>query len=270
MLVAIDIGNSSTVIGLLTDGGLLVKKLRVVTNKNQSSEHYYTLLHDFLNDTSVDCCTVPIKDSVSVFIISSVVPSINDALISCIAHKLGKKYLLVAHDNHNLCMECVDEPREVGADLICNAMGALSEYNSDCIIVDFGTATTFLAIQQKKRIVLCAVIAPGIYSGLKGLIQSASLLQEVEIHEPRNSIIQTNTVGAIQAGLCYGAIGMAEGIVKRLKKAVGFSPKVIVTGGFSPLIKRLVTDDDSFIDIVDIDLTLKGLYQVYLWNKDKS
>ena len=152
---------------------------------------------------------------------------------------------------------------EVGADRIVNSVAAYRLYGGPCIVVDFGTATTFNLISPKGEF-LGGCIAPGIITGLEALVNNTAKLPRVEIVRPE-SIIAKSTVSALQAGMVYGSTGMVKYIVKKLKQESGYDDvKVIATGGLSEVV--LGIDDEKVIDIVDRSLTLKGLKIIYDMN----
>ena len=151
-------------------------------------------------------------------------------------------------------------PQEVGADRIVNSVAAYRLYGGPCIVVDFGTATTFNVVSEKGEF-LGGCIAPGIITGLEGLVNNTAKLPRVEIIKPE-SIIAKNTVAGLQAGMTYGYTGLVKYIIQKLKEESGYSDmKVIATGGLSEIV--LNVDNDKIIDIVDRSLTLKGLKIIY-------
>ena len=264
VIVAIDIGNSSTTFGIFNKDGDLVFKFYIPTQVNRKVDEYYELFLSnmliFINE-SVDRIIKQLK----AFIISSVVPEIDSTFESFVVNCISKPYMFVVHNNHNLRI-MIDDPAEIGADLVCNALGALTHYKDNCIIVDCGTATTFTAIHKEHRAIIGVIIAPGIQSSLKGLVTNTSKLIEVEIKKPIDGILQFNTVSAMQSGLYYGFIATISGILKHIKKTLPFDPKIIITGGFAKLMET--AKDMNCFDEIDIDLTIKGLYQIYLLNKN--
>lgn len=150
-----------------------------------------------------------------------------------------------------------DNPKEVGADRIVNAVAAIHEYGSPLVIVDFGTATTYCYINEDKQYIGGA-IAPGIGISTEALYTRASKLPRIEITRPEN-VIGKNTVAAMQSGVLFGYVGQVEGLVKRMKAESKVNPTVIATGGLA----QLIADESTCIDIVDPYLTLKGLLLIY-------
>lgn len=155
-----------------------------------------------------------------------------------------------------------DNPKEVGADRIVNAVAAIELYGSPLIIVDFGTATTYCYVNESNQY-MGGAIAPGIGISTEALYTRASKLPRIEIAKPKN-IIGKNTVNAMQSGILYGYVGQVEGIVARIKSQALVDPKVVATGGLATLIAK----ESSVIDIVDPFLTLKGLNMIYKKNVD--
>jgi type III pantothenate kinase len=154
-----------------------------------------------------------------------------------------------------------DNPREVGADRIVNAVAAYETYNKSLIVVDFGTATTFDCISAQGEY-LGGAIAPGIMVSSEALFHRASKLPRVELVKPE-TVIGKNTVTSMQAGIIYGYVGLIDGIVNRMRKEMGGDPLVIATGGLAPLI----APESETIEEVDEYLTLKGLHIIYVKNK---
>src|SRR5690606_40562026 len=156
---------------------------------------------------------------------------------------------------------CYPNPKEIGADRIVNAVGALKEHKAPLIIIDFGTATTYCYINESNQ--YCGgIISPGINISMEALYQRASKLPKIEIEAPE-SVIGKSTVEAMKSGVFYGYIGQVDGIVNRIKQDAGMDAKVIATGGLAPLIGK----SSETIDDVDPFLTLKGLYEIYKMNR---
>ena len=156
-----------------------------------------------------------------------------------------------------------ENPREVGADRIVNAVAGIHEFGSPLIIVDFGTATTYCYINEEKQY-MGGAIAPGINISTEALYSRAAKLPRIEITRPE-SIIGKNTVSSMQAGILYGYVGQVEGIVSRIKEQSKVEPLVIATGGLA----TLIANESTAIDIVDPFLTLKGLQLIYKRNREQ-
>jgi type III pantothenate kinase len=154
-----------------------------------------------------------------------------------------------------------DNPREVGADRIVNAVAAIHEYGGPLIVVDFGTATTYCYINEAHQY-MGGAIAPGIGISTEALYSRAAKLPRIEITRPDN-VVGKNTVSAMQAGIVYGFVGQAEGIITRMKRESRETPLVIATGGMA----QLIAAESKLIDKVEPFLTLKGLYLIYKRNE---
>jgi type III pantothenate kinase len=195
-------------------------------------------------------------------IISSVVPPIMFALERMCQKYFHRKPLIVGPGIKTGLNIKYENPREVGADRIVNAVAAIHEYGSPLIIVDFGTATTYCYINEQRQY-LGGAIAPGIGISTEALYSRAAKLPRIEITRPEG-VIGKNTVAAMQAGIVYGYVGQVEGIVKRMMEQSEKKPTVIATGGLSTLIAQ----ESKIIDIVDPYLTLKGLKLIYKRNME--
>lgn len=249
-----DVGNTNVVIGIYKEKNLL-HQWRLSTSRNKTEDEYGTLLKMFLRDENIN-----VQDIDDV-IISSVVPPIMYSLERMVLKYFKRKPLIVGPGIKTGLQIKVDNPKEVGADRIVNAVGAISEYGAPLIIVDLGTATTFCVINE-DGVYLSGAISPGINISMEALYQNAAKLPKVEFSKPE-SIIGRNTVMAMQSGLYYGYIGLIDGLVTRMKRQLRKEPKVIATGGLADYISQ----DSSTIEIVDADLTLKGLRIIYERNK---
>jgi type III pantothenate kinase len=156
---------------------------------------------------------------------------------------------------------CYPNPKEIGADRIVNAVGALKEHHAPLIIIDFGTATTYCYINESKE--YCGgVISPGISISMEALYKRASKLPKIEMEAPE-SVVGKSTVEAMKSGVFYGYIGQVDGIVNRIKQTTRKDAKVIATGGLA----SLIGESSETIDYVDPNLTLKGLYEIYKMNQ---
>lgn len=250
MLLVIDIGNSNTVLGVYQDRHLR-HDWRVATDKYRTVDEYAMLIHQLFHLSEVDC-----KDLDAV-IVSSVVPSVQNTV-----EGLCRKYFQLTPYIVGPGMKTgmpihYDNPKEVGADRIVNAVAAYNLTNSALIVVDFGTATTFDVIAADGSY-QGGAIAPGIGISAEALFQRTSKLPRVEFLRP-TQIIAKNTVSSMQAGIFYGYVGLVEGIVERTKKEMVTSPQVIATGGLAAPIAAAT----SCIDKVEPYLTLEGLRILY-------
>src|SRR5271154_6790365 len=227
MLLTIDVGNTNTVLGVFR-GEELIANWRLTTARQQTIDEYGVLTRNLFTIAGLD------RQSISGVIISSVVPPVNWTLAEMSRIYFGRKPIFVELGVKTGMAVLVDNPLEVGADRIVNGVAAFERYGGPCIVVDFGTATTFDAISAKGEY-LGGAIAPGLGISSEALFARAARLPRVELKDP-GKVIGTNTVTHIQAGLYYGAVDMVDGMLARMKAelaekhAKGEVP-VIATGG---------------------------------------
>lgn len=256
MLLVFDVGNTNMVLGIY-EGKELKKYWRISTDKAKTSDEYGMLINNLFQYDDVD------KNSIRDIIISSVVPNVMHSLENFCVKYFNKQPLIVGPGIKTGLNIKYDNPKQVGADRIVNAVAAIEKYKLPMIIIDFGTATTFCAISEKGDY-LGGTIAPGIKISSEALFQRASKLPRVELLKPGMTICK-NTVSAMQSGIVYGYVGLVDKIVEMMKKELGNKDiKVIATGGLSSLI---ASETDS-IDCVDKFLTLEGLKIIYDKNKE--
>jgi type III pantothenate kinase len=254
MLLVLDIGNSNIVIGVFQDRKLL-KDWRVGTNKRGSYDEYGIILLNLFRHSGIDV------RKVSGAVISCVVPSLQTVLTETVKKYLNAEPLTVSPGIKTGMPILYNNPKDVGADRIVNAIGAYEKYKKEVIIVDFGTATTFDFVSPQGEYV-GGTIAPGIMISLDSLCEKASKLPRVELIEPK-TVIGKDTVSSIQSGIFYGYVSLVDGMVERIKKEVGCSPAVIATGGLAPLI----SSGTKTIDHVEPHLTLAGLQIIHERNQ---
>ncbi|EMT45311.1 MULTISPECIES: type III pantothenate kinase [Anoxybacillus] len=254
MIFVLDVGNTNTVLGVY-DGDELKFHWRIETSRNKTEDEYGMMIKMLLQDVGLHFSDI---DGI---IISSVVPPIMFALERMCTKYFHIKPLIVGPGIKTGLNIKYDNPKEVGADRIVNAVAGIHLYGAPLIIVDFGTATTYCYINEHKQY-MGGAIAPGITISTEALYSRAAKLPRIEIARP-DDIIGKNTVSAMQAGILYGYVGQVEGIVARMKEKSAVPPKVIATGGLASLIAH----ESNAIDIVDPFLTLKGLQLLYERNK---
>lgn len=254
MIFVLDVGNSNTVLGVFDDQKLM-HHWRVETNRNKTEDEYGMLIKALLLHEGISF------SDITGIIISSVVPPIMFSLEKMCIKYFGIHPLVVGPGIKTGLNIKYENPREVGADRIVNAVAGIALYGAPLIIVDFGTATTYCYINENKQY-MGGAIAPGINISTEALYSRAAKLPRIEITRPE-SIVGKNTVNAMQAGIVYGYVGQVEGIVSRMKQETNTNPKVIATGGLATLIAK----ESNVIDVTDPFLTLKGLHMIYSRNQ---
>lgn len=254
MLLVIDVGNTNTVLGLYRDKEL-VRSWRLTTDKARTADEWAMVSHELFS-----LCGLHFSDVDSV-IISCVVPPLLNTLESLCKSYFNLQPLVVGPGIRTGMPILYDNPREVGADRIVNAVAAYAKRQTSLIVVDFGTATTFDYLSAKGEY-LGGAIAPGLNISAEALYERASKLPRVEICCPPQ-IIAKNTVNSMQAGLFYGYVGLVDGIVGRMKLESRENPYVLATGGLATLIAPY----SQAIDEVDNCLTLQGLRIIYERNR---
>ncbi|MBR3147597.1 MAG: type III pantothenate kinase [Eubacterium sp.] len=260
MLLAFDIGNSNTVLGVFRDGELLTN-WRIETDSHKSADEYGMLVSQLFAYDKLD------MDDVDDIIISTVVPSVLYTLEHMSMKYFGCRPIVVESGVKTGLVIKYDNPKQVGADRIVNAVAAVNKFGGPLIIIDFGTATTFCAVTDKAEY-LGGTIAPGLKISSEALFEKTAKLPKVELDEPGHTICR-NTIESMQSGLIYGHMGLVEFMVREMKKELaeicGADKKiqVVATGGLASMIAGGV----DCIDIVDKMLTLEGLEVIYKKNR---
>ncbi|MCX5857434.1 MAG: type III pantothenate kinase [Deltaproteobacteria bacterium] len=254
MLLVIDVGNTNTVLGLF-DGEQLVHDWRIRTVVDHTVDEYGMLIYNLYKTSRIS--SRKIQD----IIISCVVPPMLNILEPLCQKYFNLKPLIVGPGVKTGMPIFYDNPKEVGADRIVNAVAGFEKYKRDLIIVDFGTATTFDYVSNKGEY-MGGCITPGIMISSEALFERAAKLPRVELSKPK-SIVAKDTVSSMQAGIMYGYAGLVDGICDRMKAEVKSAPLVIATGGLA----KVVAPETKSINVVDEMLTLEGLRIIYLRNK---
>jgi len=251
MLLAIDIGNTNTVIGVY-DGDRLIHHWRLRTEKDATEDEFLLLIKNLFAFAGAKV------EAITGTIISCVVPPMVNILDGFCTKYLDHEPLWVHAATFTEMPILYDDPKEVGADRIVNAVAAFHKYRTSIVVVDFGTATTFDCISHEGAY-LGGAISPGILISSEALFQKASKLPSIEIFAVPKRVIAKDTVSSMNAGIIYGYAGLVDGIVRRIKKEMAPVPKVVATGGLAELVAEVA----ETIEAVEPHLTLQGLRIIY-------
>jgi type III pantothenate kinase len=257
MLLGIDIGNSNIVLGLF-EKNELIAEWRLTTHLNRTVDEHAMLILDLFGSRGISA------SQVQAIICSNVVPPLMPIFIEFSQKYFGIDPLLVnVHMNTGLIFT-YDDPQEIGADRIVNAVAGFEIYRRPLIIVDFGTATTFCAISGKGEY-LGGLIAPGILISTEALVAKTAKLPKVELVRPKR-VIGKNTVSSMQAGTVIGFACLVDGLIMKMKEEMGGHPFVLATGGMAPII----SPESKLIQEIRPHLTLEGLRILFEKNRPKT
>ena len=254
VLLAIDVGNTHTVIGVY-EGDRLVRHWRVLSDPGRTADEYGVLLWNLYRASEL-----PIPSRTDI-IVCSVVPPMTKVVEDLCRDYFHSEPLIVGPGVKTGMPILYDNPKEVGADRIVNAVAAYERYHDVCIVVDFGTATTFDCVSGRGEY-LGGVIAPGLGISLDALVTRTAKLPRVELIRPPK-VVGKNTVHAIQAGIVYGYVSLVDGLVARIRDEIGAKARVIATGGFA----TMLAPESATIEAFDEFLTLDGLRLIHRRNQ---
>jgi len=253
LLLALDVGNTHTTIGVFREGKIQ-RRWRLTTVRDRTVDEIGILLRQLCQWSQIS------PDDIGGVVVGSVVPPLDGALRAAISVYLHADPLFIAPGIRSGMPLKVETPLELGADRLCNAVAAFAEFGGACVVVDFGTATTWDVVSADGEFV-GGVIAPGLEIAAEALFARAAKLPRIELVAPER-VIGKATVDSIQSGLIYGYVGLVEGVTRRVLDEL-HGGKVIATGGLSSVLAR----HTDIFDAIDEDLTLKGL--LLLWEKNR-
>jgi type III pantothenate kinase len=250
-LLVVDVGNTQTHFGVFdARSERIAHDWRFATDRESTSDEVAALLASLLGLRGLEFADIGAS------IVSSTVPALNDQWRTVASRYLGHEMLVVGPSLKTGMPIRIENPHEVGADRLVNAVAAYARVASTCVVVDFGTAITYDAVSSEGEY-LGGIITPGIEISLEALSERAAKLPIVELSEPR-AVIGRSTVEAIRSGIAFGFAGQVEGIVRRLREELGDSTRVIATGGFStvmyPFIKHTIDEVDQFLTLTGLRL----------------
>ena len=255
MLLAIDVGNTNIVLGCFDENNQILFRERLSTNHSATALEYASGIRMALDMHNID------KNSISDAIISSVVPSVTSTLKEAVMKYTGKKVMIVGAGIKTGLNIVIDNPAQLGSDLVVDAVAGLHEYPVPQIIIDMGTATTLSVINSKKQYI-GGVIMTGMAVSMNALVDKTSQLPKIGFEAPKK-VIGSNTVDCMKSGIMYATASSLDGMISRIEEELGEKCTVIATGGLSGTVIPLCKSEI----ILDDDLLLKGLSLIYQKNK---
>ncbi len=250
MLLAIDVGNTNIVIGVF-DGDRIVESWRLSTDRTKTADEYRLLISQLFHQSSIE------MEQVTGIVISCVVPPILQRLREMSERGFQIDPMILDSDLEIGVPVLYDNPKELGADRIANAVGGYAEYGGPLIIVDFGTTTNFDVVSAEGGY-LGGAIAPGVRTSVEALSERAAMLPRIGMRAALQAIGK-NTRASMQSGVYFGFLGQMEEIIRRIKNELHSEPRVIATGGLA----ELIAGNSELVELVDHDLTLKGLRIIF-------
>lgn len=250
MLLVVDVGNTNTVLGIY-EGGALVHHFRIQSARGRTEDEFLVYLTSLLASAGIE------PDEVDASIIGSVVPALTEPIVRALGRAFAHDPLVVGPGIKTGMPILYENPREVGADRIVNAIAAFTRVKGGLIVVDFGTATTFDCVSNRGEY-LGGAIAPGISLSAEALFARAARLPKTEVVQPQQAIGR-NTVHSMQSGLVFGYVALVDGMVARLRGEMDYPVTVLATGGEA----KMIAAESTTIDDVDEHLTLDGLRILY-------
>ena len=250
MLLAIDVGNTETKLGVFSTGaagGRILQMWRLTTARRRTADEIGISLSALFRRSNLA------PEEIESIAVSSVVPQNDRELAAACVGYVGLEPRFFSAATQHLMDVATDRPREVGSDLVCGAIAARARHGAPTIVIGFGTATTFSAV-SKDGVYLGAALAPGIQISIDALVERTAKLPQVALEAPA-AVIGHDTVSALQSGIVYGYVGQTEGLVARLKAELGGNARVVATGGMADVVAR----HTAVIDAVEPHLVLDGL-----------